>query len=399
VPVPPPLALYVHLPWCVRKCPYCDFNSYTAESGLPAAEYVAALLRDLDAELPLLAGRTVASVFFGGGTPSLFPGESVAALLAGIAARVPLASGAEVTLEANPGTAEAGRFAAYRRAGVNRLSLGVQSFRDGPLARLGRIHSGSEAVAAYRMARDAGFANVNLDLMYGLPEDDAAGAIADLEQALALEPEHLSRYQLTLEPDTAFHRQPPRLPDEDAVAAMEATGQALLAAGGYERYEVSAYAQAGQRCHHNLNYWHFGDYAGIGAGAHGKLTGADGVVTRRMKARNPRRYLVVAGTPDAVTSEAIADPGRLTVEFMMNALRLRKGVPLALFIERTGLDAARIEEARGRAERLGLLERRRHWLVPTAMGYRFLNDLIGVFDPRSPADRERVSAVAAACVE
>ena len=284
----PPLGLYVHLPWCIRKCPYCDFNSYEAgKGGFDDTRYVEALLRDLDAEVLLAQGRVLSSVFIGGGTPSLFSGAAIARLLAGVRERVDLAQSAEVTLEANPGAVEAARFAEYRDAGVNRLSIGVQSFRAEQLRRLGRVHGPDEAVRAIALARAGGFASFNVDLMYALPDDEPEGALADLHAALEQEPPHLSWYQLTLEPNTAFHRRPPPLPGEDVVLEIECRGRELLAASGYRRYEVSAYERAG-RCVHNSNYWRFGDYLGLGAGAHGKVTlPKEAAIERRAKARNP----------------------------------------------------------------------------------------------------------------
>ena len=377
----PPLSLYVHLPWCVRKCPYCDFNSHEARDGLPEGEYVAALLRDLDAERPHAHGRIVESVFVGGGTPSLFSGAAIAALLDGIRARVPLRGGAEITLEANPGAVEASRFAAYRAAGVNRLSIGVQSFRDAQLRALGRVHGAQEAARAVALARAAGFANVNVDLMYGLPGDDAEGALADLEAAAALEPAHISWYELTLEPNTAFHRRPPpRLPAEDTVIEIEERGRALLARAGYERYEVSAYARAGYRCAHNLNYWLFGDYIGIGAGAHGKITvPGEGLIVRRTKPRNPRTYVHSAGTAAGVGIERVDSGAELLLEFLMNALRLPEGVGIAQYTARTGQGLAAIERPLGEAVRRGWLAPEPGVLKPTPAGLQALNAVLALF--------------------
>jgi oxygen-independent coproporphyrinogen-3 oxidase len=377
----PPLSLYVHLPWCIRKCPYCDFNSYEAgQAGFDEDDYVSALLRDLDGELPLAQGRAISSVFIGGGTPSLFSGAAIARLLSSVRERLPLADGAEVTLEANPGAAEAGRFAEYRDAGVNRLSIGVQSLRSKQLARLGRVHGPEEAERAIELARGAGFTSFNLDLMYALPDDDADGALADLAAGVALDPPHLSWYQLTLEPNTAFHRKPPPLPAEDVVLETERRGRELLAAHGYARYEVSAYARAGQRCSHNLNYWRFGDYLGIGAGAHGKVTlPGGGVVERRAKTRNPRTYSTAAGTPRAVAIERIADARQIAVEFLMNALRLPGGVPVALFEQRAGQELAAIEEPLRDARARGWLAEEPGMLRPTGAGLEVLNRLLALF--------------------
>jgi putative oxygen-independent coproporphyrinogen III oxidase len=376
----PPLALYVHLPWCIRKCPYCDFNSYEAGSGgIDDARYVDALLRDLDAELPFAQGRALASVFIGGGTPSLFSGAAIARLLAGVRERLDLAELAEVTLEANPGAVDAARFAEYRDAGVNRLSIGVQSFRAEQLRRLGRVHGPEEAVRAIDLARAAGFESFNVDLMYALPDDDVDGALLDLQAALERRPPHLSWYQLALEPNTAFHRRPPPLPAEDVVLEIERRGRELLAAHGFRRYEVSAYERAG-RCAHNLNYWRFGDYLGLGAGAHGKVTLLrDGAIERRAKTRNPRTYQSAAGTAAAVAVERIDDARQVTVEFMLNALRLPEGVPVALFEERAGQPIGSIEEVLRDARERGWLADETGVLRPTASGLQVLNRLLGLF--------------------
>lgn len=380
----PPLALYVHLPWCVRKCPYCDFNSHPQRGALPYDAYVDALLADLDGDLrdfgDAAAGRELVSIFFGGGTPSLFPADAIARLLEGVAARLPLADGIEVTLEANPGTVEHGRFEGYRAAGVNRLSIGVQSFDDGMLARLGRIHSSGEAERAVQEARDAGFDNLNLDLMYALPQQDLAGALADIERAIALAPAHISHYQLTLEPNTAFAASPPPLPEHDEAWAMQEACQARLAAAGYAQYEVSAYARDGRRCAHNLNYWRFGDYLGIGAGAHGKLSGAGGV-RRRWKTRHPAAYLRDAATPARIGGDACVPAAELPFEYMLNALRLIDGVPAADAAARTGLDAAAFAPALRTAQARGWLETVDGMLRATPLGQRFLNDVIALFLP------------------
>ncbi len=376
----PPLALYVHLPWCERKCPYCDFNSYEPRSGLPEQAYVQALLNDLDAETGLTQGRRVISVFIGGGTPSLFSGEAIRTLLDGIRARIELAADVEITLEANPGSVEARRFAAFREAGVNRLSIGIQSFRDQQLRTIGRVHDGDEALRAVAIARHAGFDNLNLDLMYGLPDDDADGALHDLHTAISLEPQHLSWYQLTLEPDTAFHRRPPPLPADDEIAVAEQRGRALLSANGFERYEISAYACDRARCVHNLNYWTFGDYMGIGAGAHGKLTQADlAGITRRAKTRNPRTYMVVAGSATAVTVEQVNQPHALALEFMMNALRLTDGVDATCFEHHTRVPMATIAAPLAEAVRRGWLDADQHRIRPTPTGLVYLNAVLELF--------------------
>jgi putative oxygen-independent coproporphyrinogen III oxidase len=377
----PPLALYVHLPWCIRKCPYCDFNSYEAgHGGFDDVRYVDALLRDLDAEIPLAQGRALASVFIGGGTPSLFSGAAIARLLAGVRKRLDLTESVEVTLEANPGAVDAGRFAEYRAAGVNRLSIGVQSFRAEQLRRLGRVHGPSDAARAIELARGAGFASFNVDLMYALPSDALDGALDDLRAALEHEPPHLSWYQLTLEPHTAFHRKPPPLPAEDLVLEIERQGRELLASCGYRRYEVSAYERGGRRCAHNLNYWQFGDYLGVGAGAHGKVTlPAEHALERRAKTRNPRTYEHSAGTPRAVAVERIDDARQVAVEFLMNALRLPDGVPLALLEERAGQPVGAIEEPLHEARERGWLTDEPGVLRATAAGLAVLNRLLALF--------------------
>jgi putative oxygen-independent coproporphyrinogen III oxidase len=379
--IPPPLSLYVHLPWCVRKCPYCDFNSHGAKGALPFDEYVDALVRDLEHDLPLVWGRTVHTVFFGGGTPSLFPPDAIERILQAASSRLRFAPEAEITLEANPGTAEHGRFDGYRAAGVNRISFGIQSFDDGCLQRLGRIHDSDEAEAAVKLAQDAGFDNLNLDLMYALPGQDLAMAEHDLARAFALQPAHISHYQLTLEPNTVFHARPPQgIPDEDAAWDIQERCQALLAAAGYAQYETSAYARPGRQCAHNLNYWRNGDYLGIGAGAHGKITlGADQAILRRWKHKHPATWMAAAGTTAAIGGDDRIEPQRRPFEFMLNALRLHEGFALADFEARTGLSRDSLQpQLREAAER--------EWLVvsdtrvlPTALGRRFANDVIALF--------------------
>jgi oxygen-independent coproporphyrinogen-3 oxidase len=374
------LSLYAHLPWCVRKCPYCDFNSYEARGALPDIEYVEALLRDLRSELPFAQGRPIESVFLGGGTPSLFSGEAIARLLDGLRAHASLAANVEITLEANPGAVDAARFAAFRAAGVDRLSIGIQSFRDEQLRALGRVHDSRAARDAVATARAAGFTNVNVDLMYALPGDDVAGAVADLERAIALEPAHISWYQLTLEPNTAFERRPPALPDDGVVARIEEQGRGLLAAHGYERYEISAYAQRGRRCLHNLNYWQFGDYLGVGAGAHGKVTllGA-GAIARRAKTRNPRTYLQRAGSEQAATEERVATRPQAALEFLMNALRVLDGTPVEIFEARAGQPAGAISAARSAAVARGWLGAEPERLRATPAGIDKLNRVLELF--------------------
>ncbi len=378
---PPPLSLYVHLPWCVRKCPYCDFNSHAAKGALPLDAYIDALLADLDFDLPLAWGRIVHSVFFGGGTPSLFPPEAIDRFLQQASARLRFAPDVEITLETNPGTVEHGPFPGYRAAGVNRLSFGVQSFDDGCLQRLGRIHSSGDAERAVKSAQDAGFDNLNLDLMYALPQQTLAMALDDVERAVALAPAHISHYQLTLEPNTVFAaRVPAGIPDEDSAWDMQEACQARLADAGFAQYEISAYARDGRQCRHNLNYWRFGDYLGIGAGAHGKLTlGATQQVLRRWKLKHPTDYLAKAGTAAAIGGDEYLTAQRLPFDFMLNALRLNEGVPMAMFEARTGLPAAAIADKVALARARGWLEADPAWLRPTELGRRFANDVIGLF--------------------
>lgn len=379
--IPPPLSLYVHLPWCVRKCPYCDFNSHQGKGLLPFDDYVDALIRDLDFDLPLVWGRTVHSVFFGGGTPSLFPPEAIDRFLQAAAARLRFAPGLEITLETNPGTAEHGRFDRYRTAGVNRISFGIQSFDDGCLRRLGRIHDSNEAEAAVKLAQDAGFDNFNLDLMYALPGQTLAMAEHDLERAFALQPAHISHYQLTLEPNTVFFARPPQgIPDDDGAWDMQAHCQALLAEAGFGHYEISAYAREGRQCAHNLNYWRFGDYLGIGAGAHGKITlGAEQAVLRRWKIKHPTAYLAAAGGAQALGGDDRIPPEQRPFEFMLNALRLHEGFRVADFEHRTGLPLAAMDAPLGRALAAGWLRREDDRVIPTDLGRRFTNDVVAAF--------------------
>jgi oxygen-independent coproporphyrinogen-3 oxidase len=378
----PPLTLYVHLPWCVRKCPYCDFNSHERRGSIPEADYVVALLRDLDAALPGAQGRALAAIFIGGGTPSLFSPAAIACLLDGIGARLAVAADAEITLEANPGTVEAARFRGFRDAGVNRLSLGVQSFSPRQLATLGRIHDAGEAQRAVGLALEH-FARVNLDLMYVLPGQTTAEAEADAAAALATGAAHLSFYQLTIEPNTAFFSAPPPLPDEDEAAAIEAAVHARVAAAGLARYEVSAWSRAGEECRHNLNYWRFGDYLGIGAGAHSKITWP-GRIVREARTRAPADYLRrIGASGDAVAERREPGAADIVFEFMLNALRLPGGFPEKLFAERTGLALAAAEPGLSQAIERGLVERARGEIRPTPLGSRFLNDLFGLFLPPS----------------
>ena len=375
-PTLPPLSLYVHLPWCVRKCPYCDFNSHERDGALPEDAYFAALLTDLAQELDDVHGRPITSIFFGGGTPSLLSPAFYERLLSALAARLSFASDIEITLEANPGTVEQDRFHGFRAAGINRLSLGVQSFNDPHLRALGRIHGGAEAIRAAEQARQAGFDNLNLDLMHGLPGQRQAEALADLQQAIALAPTHISWYELTIEPNTAFYRAPPVQPDNDSMADTEAAGFALLAEHGYIRYEVSAFARAGQTCRHNLNYWQYGDYLGLGAGAHGKVT-RQGVPHRYRKTRLPTHYLAEDGTRRL---DLIAlPPGELPGDFMLNALRLPDGVPAGLFAARTGADAALLAPILQQARQKGLMVEDPTRLACTPLGLAHLNTTLGLF--------------------
>ena len=368
----PPLALYVHIPWCVRKCPYCDFNSHERTGSLPEAEYVQRLMLDLEGLLPSVWGRRLSSVFIGGGTPSLFSPASIDALLAGVRARLPLDPGAEVTLEANPGTVEAARFRGFRDAGVNRISIGVQSFDERMLKALGRIHDSGEARRAIDAAL-ASFERVNVDLMYGLPGQDMAMARADIESAVAAGVPHISAYQLTIEPNTVFFSQPPALPAHDLCADMQMMIEEFLHEKDFENYETSAFARPGQRCRHNLNYWEFGDYLGIGAGAHGKISFPDRI-TRHERPKPPASYL----KGDAM-KEVVIDPAQLPFEFMLNALRLLDGVPATFFHERTGLPLSVISRSLKTAEEKGLLECDVRRIRPSTKGRRFLNDLLQEF--------------------
>lgn len=378
---PPPLSLYVHLPWCVRKCPYCDFNSHAAKGELPFDAYADALVRDLEHDLPLAWGRTVHSVFFGGGTPSLFPPQAIDRILQAASARLRFAPDAEITLEANPGTAEHGRFDGYRAAGVNRISFGIQSFDDGCLQRLGRIHDSAEAESAVKLAQDAGFDNLNLDLMYALPGQDLGMAEHDLARAFALQPAHISHYQLTLEPNTVFFARPPQgIPDDDDAWDIQEHCQALLADAGYGHYETSAYARPGRQCAHNLNYWRYGDYLGIGAGAHGKLTlGAEQTILRRWKHKHPATWMAAAGGAGAIGGDDRIEPARRPFEYMLNVLRLHQGFDLADFEACTGLARDIVMPRLLEAQQRQWVELSADRVVPTASGRRFANDVIGLF--------------------
>lgn len=385
----PPLSLYIHIPWCMRKCPYCDFNSHQAKDELPEAEYIAAVRADLEQDLALAQGRRLASIFFGGGTPSIFTAKAIGQILQDAEQLVGFEKDIEITLEANPGTFEQERFSGFRAVGVNRLSIGIQSFNDRQLQALGRIHGRREALRAIEVARKAGFDNVNLDLMHGLPQQTIADAVADLNQAIALAPEHLSWYQLTIEQNTVFYSAPPALPDEEILADIQDEGHALLLAAGYAQYEVSAYAQPHRRARHNINYWQFGDYLGIGAGAHGKITLAEqGQIMRLWKTRLPQHYLAgrnkiapaVNGHHNSFTGGGeVLVPESLPLEFLLNALRLREGVATEIFSQRTGLPVSALEPHWQTLVRQGLVGKDQNRLCTTDLGFRFLNRVLKTY--------------------
>jgi len=374
----PPLALYVHIPWCIRKCPYCDFNSHAAPESLPEQDYVTALLADLDLDLPLAAGRPLHSIFIGGGTPSLFSAAALQRLLSGIRSRLQCPPDMEITLEANPGTFEQARFAAYRQLGINRLSIGIQSFNSRHLQQLGRVHDGAEALQAVHIARQAGFERINLDLMHGLPGQSLQQALADLQQAIALEPGHISWYQLTIEPNTLYWSKPPQLPEDETLWDIQEQGQALLQQHGYQQYEISAYSRPAQQATHNLNYWQFGDFLGIGAGAHGKISHADGRIERYWKTRQPDDYLQASSY---CAGRRLLDNSELPFEFLMNALRLVAGVPASMFCQRTGLALKSLAPGWQQAKQRGLMQDSQQQLATTARGNLFLNDVLQLFLP------------------
>ena len=371
----PPLSLYIHIPWCVQKCPYCDFNSHALKGEVPHEEYVQHLLNDLDDDLPLTSGREVGTIFIGGGTPSLLSSEAMQMLLDGVRARLPLSPTAEITMEANPGTVEADRFSGYQRAGINRISIGVQSFSSQKLERLGRIHGPDEAKRAAKLAESLGLRSFNLDLMHGLPDQSLEEALDDLRQAIELNPPHLSWYQLTIEPNTLFASRPPRLPDDDDLWDIFEQGHQLLSAAGYQQYETSAYAKPGYRCEHNLNYWRFGDYLGIGCGAHGKLTQPDGTIIRTTKTRHPRGFM--AGKYlDKRHDVADADK---PFEFFMNRFRLLEAAPRAEYQRYTGLPESSVRAQLDEALAKGYLtETAEYWQI-TEKGKLFLNSLLELF--------------------
>ncbi|MDP5134536.1 radical SAM family heme chaperone HemW [Rheinheimera baltica] len=374
----PPLALYIHIPWCIQKCPYCDFNSHAVKQGIPEQEYIAHLLADLDQDLALVAGRSLSSIFIGGGTPSVFSANGISQILEGVKQRLTCDANMEVTMEANPGTVEAERFAGYVSAGVTRFSIGVQSFQTAQLKALGRIHDSKEAIFAAQLAKKLPLQSFNLDLMHGLPQQDISGALADLQQAIDLAPPHLSWYQLTIEPNTAFASRPPVLPPDDTLWDIQQQGLALLQQHGYQQYEISAYAKAGQQCQHNLNYWRYGDYLGIGCGAHGKITlPSRNAILRTVKIKHPKGYMDISR--GYLDSREPVDCDDRPFEFFMNRFRLLEPCPKADFIAYTGLPLSAIEQAITEAEHKGLLSvSDSHWQI-TDKGARYLNDLLTLF--------------------
>lgn len=378
---PVPLSLYIHFPWCLHKCPYCDFNSHKAPESIPEKRYIQALLKDLEQALPSIWGRPLHTVFIGGGTPSLLSANGMRTLIKGLNTLLPMRPSMEITLEANPGTFEQQRFDAYREAGINRLSIGIQSYQNKHLQVLERVHDASEAHKAADIARQAGFDNFNLDLMFGLPEQSIEEAIEDLYQAIEHQPTHLSWYQLTIEPNTLFHHQPPTLPEHDLLADMQEQGIALLQSSGFEQYEVSAYAQDNKQCQHNINYWEFGDYLGIGAGAHGKITTGETIV-RTMKHKHPEKYMdscLDENNPRPIATSTHLEETDRYFEFMLNALRLKKGVKKELFTQRTFLPLSKITQSIETAKSKGLLTESKTHLLLTEKGSNFLNDAVECF--------------------
>ncbi len=371
-----PLSLYIHIPWCLKKCPYCDFNSHSLREDLPESLYVDHLKQELRQKLRLIENRPINTIFIGGGTPSLFSGAAYATLLHCIRNSIGLTTNAEITLEANPGTVEQQRFQDYRQAGINRLSLGVQSLQDSKLAQLGRIHTANTALTAINSAKQAGFENINVDLMFGLSKQSIEEALQDLRQVIALDPRHVSWYQLTLEPNTLFYKQPPPLPDDDTLWEMQLAGQTLLDASGYKQYEISAYSQGGAQCQHNLNYWLFGDYLGIGAGAHSKITLEDGRVIRHSNTKHPKRYL---NAENKISDQKTLGQSDLVIEFMLNALRLSQQIPLSLFTERTGLAISALEVPLAAAHQQGFLSVDNGQIIVNDHGKRYLNELLMLF--------------------
>ena len=380
----PPLSLYIHIPWCVRKCPYCDFNSHAVREEIPEDAYINALIADLEQDLPAVWGRTIETVFIGGGTPSLFSPAGIDRLLGAVRARVPLKPDAEITLEANPGTVDQARFKGFRDAGINRLSIGIQSFQAGLLQRIGRIHNDREAIAAIEAAQQAGFSNLNLDLMFGLPGQTIEQALADLRIATALQPTHISWYELTIEPNTWFYRHPPERPVDDDLWEMQQAGRMLLDATGFERYEVSAYARSGQLCRHNMNYWQFGDYLGIGAGAHAKISdAATQSITRTSRVKHPRTYLDTACSTQRISTTSRLSVDDMVLEFALNALRLERGFSITTFTAATGLPYAAIEAIVNNGLADGLLAMQDDTIKPTLRGQRYLNELLQQWLPET----------------
>lgn len=380
----PPLSLYIHFPWCVQKCPYCDFNSHELKTSLDEKKYINALIADLEQELPLFWGRSISSIFMGGGTPSLFSPESIEQLISALRARLTFAPDIEITMEANPGTVELGKFNEFSAAGINRLSIGIQSFNDDKLESLGRIHGRKEAIHAAELAHDAGFNSFNLDLMYGLPNQSLKQAVEDIETAIALEPKHLSHYQLTIEPNTFFHHQPPNTPNDDRLWEMQLACQTSLAKSDYKQYEISAYAKDAYQARHNLNYWQFGDYLGIGAGAHGKLSNAaEQNITRSWKVKQPQEYLNNATTDKRISGEKILTRDDASFEFMMNVLRLNNGFETELFQRHAGLPISVIEKPLKVAEEKGWISWELKRIKPTDTGRQYLNNLLELFMPDS----------------
>lgn len=376
---PIPLSLYIHIPWCIKKCPYCDFNSHQAKDDIPEDQYTSALIKDLETELPHVWGKPLESIFIGGGTPSLYSASAMDKLLLAVRERLTVRPNTEITMEANPGTFEQEKFSAYRETGINRLSIGIQSFNDKHLKALGRIHGADEAQRATQIAKKAGFENFNLDIMYGLPDQTVEEAISDLTQAIEAEPNHISWYQLTIEENTLFHNFPPKTPDDETLWEIQQQGQMLLANAGYQQYEVSAYAKENKQCQHNLNYWNFGDYLGIGAGAHGKLSMPTGEIARHTKFRHPAKYMDQALNNNPRSSEKSLAKDDLIFEFMLNAARLKEGFYKELFETRTFLSYSDIEKRLQELTSKGLIEQDMENIKPTAKGWQFVNDIVNSF--------------------
>jgi len=378
-PTPIPLSLYIHIPWCIKKCPYCDFNSHEARNGIPEERYLNALVKDLENELPNIWGRSIESIFIGGGTPSLFSSEGIDFLLKSLRERLTIRPNIEITMEANPGTFEQERFTGFRRAGINRLSIGIQSYNKTHLKSLGRIHNKEEALNSATIVNQAGFENFNLDLMFGLPNQTVQEALFDLEQAIQAKPNHLSWYQLTIEENTLFHYSPPAIPEDELIWNMQQQGQSLLEDSGYEQYEVSAYAYNKQRSKHNMNYWKFGDYLGIGAGAHGKITMPDGSIIRHTKYRHPEEYMTKSLNDEARSTEKLLKKEDIIFEFMLNIARLKQGFTSNLFEERTWLSFSEIDQKLDLLIEKGLLEKQENKYQPTTKGYLFVNEIVNQF--------------------